>query len=861
MRHRLPSSAASLCGIMLLAGFLRCDPAAGRPFAVADVLRAEAIAQVLVDPQQRWLVIEQRRAAGTAPRFDLETHDMLTLGRLLVVDLRHPAAARALIKAEPDTGYVAGSFSPGGTRLAVMRLRRHRWELGVIVMATGRVHWLEVTPGLAVNGRALQWLSETTLVALVHQPGDLPLYLRAGWQTKAELPRRWALAAAGTGVTATPVGSGRFRSVVGVATPRQLIRLDVATGHSQVMSEGAITDFEVSPDHRRVAVLAEAEPIPLVAGASVGVGTTVRRLRLRLVDVQRQHSLTVGNSFDIAGSLLSWSPSGRTLLIFARRDGLAWTQGDIVAVDGATAAMAVATGTSLRPVISGPPDYAPMVRAYWMGEAIVLDGQAAGQTASDWYRLGPGGPVVLTRPSDGPAKPTAINAQRVIVEAANAVWQIDGAGRRVLLPGSAGRVAVPEAVADDGSRVAASHLPAARLYVQADATTSTLAVDFGGATPFQIKATDGRIAALAGAPRRRLLVAEQIDGHGVGRIVIADARGRLTTVTHLNRHLANVDPARPMPVHSDGPDGPQTSWLYLPATPPPVAGYPLVVIPYPGRVFADRPPRSADPDQPLANISVPALAGRGYAVLLPSLAATAPGVPAAEGLTARLLRVVDAAVQNQVVDGARVALWGHSFGGYAAAVIATQSSRFRSVIASAGLFDLTSLYGTFLPPRRLHPEDGLSVDTMAGWSEHGQPHLGAAPWLDPAVYVANSPVFHADRIGAPMLLLQGDQDIAALSQAEEMFSALYRQDKDAVLVSYWGEGHVVAGPANLRDLYRRVFDWLAATLPPAPERALSQPGTSAAPMTRSPPWSGSPYNSPQPPALRARAALQHRDDR
>jgi dipeptidyl aminopeptidase/acylaminoacyl peptidase len=45
-----------------------------------------------------------------------------------------------------------------------------------------------------------------------------------------------------------------------------------------------------------------------------------------------------------------------------------------------------------------------------------------------------------------------------------------------------------------------------------------------------------------------------------------------------------------------------------------------------------------------------------------------------------------------------------------------------------------------------------------------------------------------------------------------MFAALYRQNKDAVLVTYRGEGHVVIGPGNVRDQYRRLFDFLGQTI-------------------------------------------------
>jgi dipeptidyl aminopeptidase/acylaminoacyl peptidase len=76
-------------------------------------------------------------------------------------------------------------------------------------------------------------------------------------------------------------------------------------------------------------------------------------------------------------------------------------------------------------------------------------------------------------------------------------------------------------------------------------------------------------------------------------------------------------------------------------------------------------------------------------------------------------------------------------------------------------------------------------------------------------YASNSPVLLADRIQAPVLLIQGDQDPIPLSQGEEMFSALYRQGKDAEEVTYWGEGHIISSPGNVRDLYARAFGFLA----------------------------------------------------
>ena len=47
-----------------------------------------------------------------------------------------------------------------------------------------------------------------------------------------------------------------------------------------------------------------------------------------------------------------------------------------------------------------------------------------------------------------------------------------------------------------------------------------------------------------------------------------------------------------------------------------------------------------------------------------------------------------------------------------------------------------------------------------------------------------------------------------LSQVEEFFASLYRQGKPAQFVRYWGEGHVLESPANVRDMWARILAWL-----------------------------------------------------
>jgi dipeptidyl aminopeptidase/acylaminoacyl peptidase len=171
---------------------------------------------------------------------------------------------------------------------------------------------------------------------------------------------------------------------------------------------------------------------------------------------------------------------------------------------------------------------------------------------------------------------------------------------------------------------------------------------------------------------------------------------------------------------------------------------------------------------------------------------------------------VDAAVALGVVDPDRLAIMGHSYGGYSSLAVLVQTDRFRAAVSSGGFSNLLSHY----TPMR---EDGSTVGI--GWSESGQGRIGGSPWEVRDRYVANSPFFFLDRVTAPVLLLHGGADRTVLAaRAEETFVALRRLGKAATLVRYEGEGHHPGSwrAANAADYWERVFDWLGRHLAPAP---------------------------------------------
>ena len=59
------------------------------------------------------------------------------------------------------------------------------------------------------------------------------------------------------------------------------------------------------------------------------------------------------------------------------------------------------------------------------------------------------------------------------------------------------------------------------------------------------------------------------------------------------------------------------------------------------------------------------------------------------------------------------------------------------------------------------------------------------------------------------MLIHGDLDTGGtIYQTEEMFTALSRENKDAMLITYMGEVHTVEQPQNQRDMWERLFAFL-----------------------------------------------------
>ena len=777
----------------------------GRPYGVDDLLKMEAFGQVSLDPKGSRVVFERQKPFEAAPVFDHDFYNTVLRSDLYVADVGRPGPARRLLADGEGSGQVLGAWSPSGRRLLVYRLRDRHWTAGVVEAATGAVQWLDLSPELPAWGRSVQWLSDDRLLMVVRTDGKSPWRLRAAWEPQARLHEAWAQTREGSRPARTMVGSGAFRDRTPSDADDALVEVDLASGSRRTLARGLIYDIEASPNGRRVAVARYGEELPVEADQPFLQGQFPRRRTLDIVDIETGAVWAPLGGRDLLPNLLSWSASSADLLVWTRERG-DWAMGRLVSVSAGPRKTVDLDLGGLAPALTETGLRTPVVRAAWLGDRPLFYGRSQ-NGRPDWYAVGEAQPIALTAQfRTAPDHIAVANGDRPIVAADGDLW-------RLSLFGALERLTTFKPAVYEAGRVDLGQ----RFTLNDAAPPSAMTYQNGGAL-WRLGA-DGRRAQVAQPPAEARLVAVgaqaaawlETDDHYRQSLVVGTNRGSIP-IAGINAAYGDIAFARRRAVHHRGPSGePLISWLYLPAiirgAPPP-----LIVVPYPGE-SNKTPDPVAEPLYTATMISVPVLTGAGYAVLVPSLPRTAFPDGMAQGLAEQVLAVVDAATPQCDCDPRRLVLWGHSFGGHAVMSIASQTDRFSAVVAENGIYDLVSGWGAFAPQgQRVLPENGLSIRARAGWMETGQGRMGAPPWRDLDRYVRNSPLFQVDKITAPVLLVNSDLDYISPGQAEEMFSALYRLNKDAVLLTYYGEGHVFASPANIRDLMTTSLDWVQDVL-------------------------------------------------
>lgn len=209
-------------------------------------------------------------------------------------------------------------------------------------------------------------------------------------------------------------------------------------------------------------------------------------------------------------------------------------------------------------------------------------------------------------------------------------------------------------------------------------------------------------------------------------------------------------------------------------------------------------------------------ASRGYAVLQVNMrGSTGYGksfTKAARGEFAGkmhddLIDALDWAIAEGHVDADRVAIYGSSYGGYAALVGASFTpDRFAAAIDYAGVSDLRTLVSE-LP-------SFLREALLNNWIAYtGDPAVEA----DNADLLSRSPISRLDQINCPLLVVHGAQDVRVkLSQAQAVVDALRNRGQEVEFLVNEKEEHWFINQDSNFELYRTIEDFLEQHLDDAP---------------------------------------------
>jgi dipeptidyl aminopeptidase/acylaminoacyl peptidase len=94
--------------------------------------------------------------------------------------------------------------------------------------------------------------------------------------------------------------------------------------------------------------------------------------------------------------------------------------------------------------------------------------------------------------------------------------------------------------------------------------------------------------------------------------------------------------------------------------------------------------------------------------------------------------------------------------------------------------------------------------------------MKATPWENPQQYISRSPLFFADKVKTPTMLLTGEEDWRTpIVQTEEFYVALKTRGVDTVMVRFPNEPHGIRGahPSHWIAKVEYILGWFEQHMP------------------------------------------------
>jgi dipeptidyl aminopeptidase/acylaminoacyl peptidase len=142
-------------------------------------------------------------------------------------------------------------------------------------------------------------------------------------------------------------------------------------------------------------------------------------------------------------------------------------------------------------------------------------------------------------------------------------------------------------------------------------------------------------------------------------------------------------------------------------------------------------------------------------------------------------------VEHPFVNEKKIGCIGASYGGFMTMYLQTVTDIFAAAVSHAGISSLSSYWG----------------EGYWGYAYSAAASADSYPWNNRELYVEQSPLFNADKIKTPLLLLHGLEDTnVPVGESFQMYTALKILGRPVEFIRVKGENHRIA-------TYKRRIEW------------------------------------------------------
>ena len=158
--------------------------------------------------------------------------------------------------------------------------------------------------------------------------------------------------------------------------------------------------------------------------------------------------------------------------------------------------------------------------------------------------------------------------------------------------------------------------------------------------------------------------------------------------------------------------------------------------------------------------------------------------------------------EHSFVDPEKIGCIGASYGGFMTENLLTKTTIFTAAISHAGISSISSYWG----------------EGYWGYEYSAVASANSFPWNRKDIYINDSPLFNADKINTPLLLLHGSADTnVPFGESLQLYTALKLLNKKVELIQITGSNHHIVEYKKRKEWTKTIIAWFDKYLKDQPQ--------------------------------------------